>query len=262
MDVDGSPILGCKTFVRNRMRAVLARFPSAVFVINPPEGLTTMSGFMKEHGIRTLPAKKRDAPKPKKDAVLHTSGGRKNVDPESPPADTTIVRVAGTAEIKRYSSLVRHLGVALTIHDVKGAVPVDEFTAGARGHVFETSNGTMTGGELLDNRGYVHRTGTRRLLDLVGGAEQEDGGPTVRGILVYDDGTDAHREAYRILGAMSSWLDSGFGDHKWGGEVGVETYLRLESPMLRRVMRELPGARAESFCREFLESEGKELGEP
>ena len=264
VDADGPPILGCKTFARNRMRAVLSRFPDAVFVKNPPEGLTTLSDFMKEHGIRPLPAKRRDAPKPrpKKDAVLHTSGGRKNVDPNDPPADLTILRVAGTAEVKKYSGLVRHLGVALTIHDVRGAVPVDDFTADARRHAFETSGGMMTGEQLLENRGYVHRTGTRRLLDLVGNAEQDVGGPAVRGILVHDDGTEAHRKAYSILGAMSSWLDSGFGCHEWGGETGVETYLRLESPMLRRVMRELPDSRTESFCRDFLASEGKELLPP
>ena len=260
IDVAGSPMLGCQAFDRNSMRAVLAKHPNAVFVRNPPAGLTGMEELMERNGIKPLQPKKR---KPQEErALVYVSGVKTSVDPENPPADLTIVRVADPAAIRSHGRMSRSLGVALTAHDVKGAVPVDEFTAGARAHLFETSRGTMTGEQLLDSREHAHRTGARRMLDTVRDAEARGDYLPVHGMLVWNDGTEEHERAYRILMAISCRLAPGFGGKEWGDETGVETYLRLDSPMLRRVMRECPRARQEDFCQEFLASEGKELLPP
>ena len=142
---------------------------------------------------------------------------------------------------------------ALTIYDVKGAVPLADFVEGARRHVFVTSHGVMTGGELMDSGRDVCRTARRELVDM-----WRDGAvPGQNHIVVLDEGTERHEDAYAHLNAACERVYDKFGMYEWAGETGIESYMRLESPTLRRVLADFPDARRPWLCDRLLAMEGK-----
>ena len=261
-EAGGGPILACRSFVKRQTGAVLAEYPNAVFVRDAPAGLTTVSEFMKSHGMRAISPKGTGAVNARGLVTVHTPDGPKKVDPVNPPEGTDIIRVADAVGLKKHRKMALRGGASITIHGVRGAVSVGEFTEAARGGVFTTSRGTLTGAQILSSRREVRRTRSRPLLDLWGGAGQEDGGPPVGCILVHDDGTVEHERAYGRLMSMSDDVHIGLDELGWGNPAAIGAYLRLESPVLRRVMRECKSTRTEEFCREFLELEGKELLPP
>ena len=251
-----SPILGCRVFARRHTDAVLAKHPDAVFVRDPPDGLTTVEEFMERNGIEPLPRKRAETPA-KAGAVVHTSSGPMRVDPDNPPGDLTIIRVGDGYDINDNRDLTMYRGIALTMYDVAGAVSIEEHTAGERNHLFDTSDGVMTGAQLAECGRTVYRTPTRRVLEVWPEAERRAYGPLDDGIVVWNDGTEGCRRAYDKLRMFHGNLRRGFNEYGWGDDGSVEAYLLIRNPVLRRVMREFPEARRSYFYEEFLRLDGR-----
>ena len=258
--VDASPVLACRTFSKRHIGAVLERHPRAEFVKNAPPGLHTMQDFMKEHGIRLPPPERR----PVGDVAVHTLNGVRRIDPADPPAGLDIYRVANGRvlnheKFRLYYLPARGGDAALTIHDVRGAVDIGELEAEARGNSFTTSRGVMTGGELVDCHARIMRSARRAIVD-----SWEAGMPDSGAIVVWDDGTPGHAEAYRLLRWLADrrvvdWVS--IGEMNKCGRL-VETYLRLGNPALRMALREYPAVHSARFCDGFLALEGKEPAAP
>ena len=244
------PFLACRAYVGRAMDAVRERFPGAVFVKGAPPGLTTISEFMKRHGIRQLPPKKASRARP--DFVtVHTNHGPKKVDPADPPERLTVLRVADGTALNGYRHLL-HLDIALTIYDVDGAVDADGFVEKVRSHRFHTSRGAMTGGEIIDSGETVRRTARRAVVDGWSGI----GAIGADGIVIWDDGTGQNLEAFTMLRKMHGPVEGGLQLKKWTRESVVEAFLAIRNPTVRRLLVECEGVRRADLCDEFLAMEG------
>ena len=245
-DLDGGPYLSCRSFDDRLTGAVLERFPDAVF-IKDIGGLTTMREFMETNGIEPLP------PENEHFVTVHTEAGPERVDPVDPPAGLTIIRVADDWHVTKYHHMLRNGGVALTTHDVAGAVPLAEFVMEARAGVFDTSHGMMTGGEIMDRSTVVRRTARRNIVD----GWRDCPGPGFTGIVVWDDGTPEHEASYELLQIAYVWALPDLGMDGWG-EMAVEAYITIENPTIRRMLAECDDAARPGLCDGLLELDGKQ----
>ena len=259
-----SPVLACSVLPAGHEAAVRARFPDAAFVTDAPDGLTDMSDFMKRHGIRPPPGGKPDKSPPGQHAgegsgnrnagrvAVYDGYGQTMVNPEHPPEHLAIYRVDSEDDIDMNSYIMKNRSnTALTAHDVRGAMRLDDMVSALGSHRFATSRGTMTGADITREAAPVQRVRRRALLELWG-----DGAMRRDDILVLHEGEESDT-AFGWLGAVRGNANDFLDIDGWDCEAALEAYLRLESPILRDAMRESWALREGGYPAEFLAMEGK-----
>ena len=190
----------------------------------PP--LPNIKTFMNQHNI------KPHDPTPRVAAgtvVLYVRGTKERIYPDS-PGTYRVYKAADNNTIQQ-TLCTEDKNIALTTHNVKGAIDLEEAKAQARSHVFKTSRGMMTGQQLLDSGATIAPTTREPLLDCWDTTLHED---AVK-ILVLSN----YEGPYQILKWQSDRIDRRLFVRGWGrDEHAMETFFRLDNPVLKHLMKQ------------------------
>ena len=256
-DLAGGLVIGCKTFRRAKIDAVLEHFPDAQFI----RGLSKVEQideFMARHGIKPLKqaVAKRNADKAKT-SVIHYSDGVMHLFAGEEQNNLAVVyRVANGAELNKFRHLY-HIcsNVGLTIHDVRGAVPMDRAVADALGASYETSEGVITGRELVAMADKI-RVYTCNRRGLMYCWRNRGGNEEFKQMLVMHPDTDEHYRQFAILSILEfnirAWKTNELRGSQWAAEI----YLKLDNPLHKAIIMRTKSM-GFKLANKLLELEGK-----
>lgn len=248
-EVDGDPVLNCTAFLPRQIEAVKVVYPNTKFVKGAPS-LINITDFMRQHGIKPIPTTRQPKPKNTK-IVIHTCRGSRRIDPGE-ETEYMIYKVDDGKDLKKYDRVLVEWRVALTIHNCPQAINLGKAMTIARKRKYETSAGVMTGAQLINSGKRVYGTQSKSLVGVWGdGTDKNE--PSI--LVLAED-----RRAYTELCMQSRKLETNLGGAKFAGDGQhvMKTYLRLDNPVLKRVLDECPTARTPQFCDDFLKMDGKD----
>ena len=256
--VAGRPILNCRAFTRHKIHAVLAKFPNAAFV-RGVYTLESLDGFMARNGITShRPAASRN--QADRTVVLHgmSSPFGERVCIRCTAAETdgmTIHRVDGMKMVAKYINLCKHNDIYLTVHKFDNAESIDVLIGNALDAEFDTSDGVLTGKQLLDvakNNVNFASCSNKNIVNLwkMRGGEDEFGEK-----LIYRDDKDI---LLQVLAIESDYMIKyGYTTALSGDMRGLETFLNLDNSTCREVILECHHHISDGLLNKLLALDGK-----